>query len=79
MAVNFYRDVYCLLGLPFDSVTMESALRRVRGAARSRTQYRVATANLNWLIACQSDRRFRESGIVSNLVTADGMPVAWMA
>ena len=79
MAVDFHRDVYCLLGLPFDAVDMAGAVQRVRDAAAHRTPCFVSTANLNWLIGCHNDSQFRNSGISSDLITADGMPVVWIA
>jgi len=60
---DFDRDIYCLLGLPFDAVNMAGAVRRVSKAAGQRTPCYLSTPNLNFLIACQTDSRFRESVI----------------
>lgn len=77
--VNFNRDVYCLLGLPFDAVTMEGAVERIRRAMSDRQRCFLSTPNLSFLIGCLSDRGFRNSVINSDLSVADGMPLVWMA
>ncbi len=77
--VDFDRDVYCLLGLPFDAVNMTDAIRIVRSAATHRTSCFISTPNLNFLIGCRSDRQFRASVINSDLSIADGMPLVWIA
>lgn len=76
---DFDRNVHCLLGLPFDAMDMAEAVRRVREAAAQRTPCFLATPNLNFLIACQTDSKFRESVINSDLSLADGMPLVWIA
>lgn len=77
--VDFNRDVYCLLGLPFDAVTMAEAVGRVRCAASDRQRYFLSTPNLSFLIGCLADCGFRDSVINSDLSVADGMPLVWMA
>ncbi|MGY3451453.1 WecB/TagA/CpsF family glycosyltransferase [Bradyrhizobium sp. USDA 4353] len=73
------RDVYCVLGVPVDAIGMRGVLRRIRDAARRKTRLLISTPNLNFLVASQSDRSFRESLILSDLCTVDGMPVVWIA
>jgi N-acetylglucosaminyldiphosphoundecaprenol N-acetyl-beta-D-mannosaminyltransferase len=75
----FERDVHCLLGLPFDAIDMAGAVRRVRSAAETRQRVFISTPNLNFVIGCRSDARFRDSVIHSDLSVADGMPVVWVA
>lgn len=77
--VDFNRDVYCLLGLPFDAVTMAEAVTRVRRATSDRQRYFLSTPNLSFLIGCLADSGFRDSVINSDLSVADGMPLVWMA
>ena len=79
MAVDFHRDVYGLLGLPFDAVDMAGTVQRVRAAVASRTPCLISTANVNFIVGCRADRSFRDSVIVSDLSVADGMPVVWIA
>ena len=64
--VNFYRDVYCLLGLPFDAVDMEGAVQRVRDAATHHTSCFISTPNLNFPTGCREDSPFRKSSILCN-------------
>jgi N-acetylglucosaminyldiphosphoundecaprenol N-acetyl-beta-D-mannosaminyltransferase len=76
---DFDRDVYCLLGLPFDAVSLAQAVQRLRNAAEWREPCFLSTPNLNFLIGCQTDAAFRDSVINSDLSVADGMPLVWMA
>jgi N-acetylglucosaminyldiphosphoundecaprenol N-acetyl-beta-D-mannosaminyltransferase len=76
---DFDRNVYCLVGLPFDAVDMHNTLSIIRSAAKNQTRCFLSTPNLNFLIASRSDAAFRNSVIQSNLVVADGMPLIWMA
>ena len=39
----------------------------------------ISSANLNYLVASRSDTEFRESLLLSDLCTADGMPIVWIA
>lgn len=76
---DFDRDVYCLMGLPFDAVDMSAAVRRVRDAARKGERCFLSTPNLNFLIGCRRDPVFRDSVVHSDLSIADGMPLVWIA
>lgn len=76
---DFYRDVYCLFGLPFDAVSLPEAVCKVRKAAQTQTRLFLSTPNLNFLIASQTDAAFRDSVIHSDLSVADGMPIVWLA
>lgn len=73
------REVICLFGLPFDVVTMDETVRRVRDAVRVRQRLFLSTPNLNFLIGCQHDAAFRQSVIDSDLSIADGMPLVWIS
>jgi N-acetylglucosaminyldiphosphoundecaprenol N-acetyl-beta-D-mannosaminyltransferase len=73
------REVYCILGMPVDAIGMQAALRRIESAAAGRAPFLISTPNLNSLVISQLDRDFRESLILSNLCTADGMPIIWIA
>jgi len=79
VAIDFQRDVYCLLGLPIDAVDAPEAIRRIRDAAHRRNPCFLSTPNLNFLIGCRSDSQFRDSVINSDLSIADGMPLVWVA
>jgi N-acetylglucosaminyldiphosphoundecaprenol N-acetyl-beta-D-mannosaminyltransferase len=76
---DFDRDIWCLLGLPFDSVDMQQAVESVRQSAADKSPCFLSTPNLDFLIASQSDPDFRRSVINSDLSIADGMPLIWVA
>jgi N-acetylglucosaminyldiphosphoundecaprenol N-acetyl-beta-D-mannosaminyltransferase len=78
-AIDFDRNVYCIAGLPIDAIDMQTAVEKVRHAARSKTRCVIATPNLNFVISAQADAEFRESIIGSDLCLADGMPLVWIA
>lgn len=76
---NFMREVHCILGLPFDSMSMSDALDYVRDAAKQKKSCIVATPNLNFIVASRNDSEFRASIIKCDLSIADGMPIIWIA
>jgi N-acetylglucosaminyldiphosphoundecaprenol N-acetyl-beta-D-mannosaminyltransferase len=73
------REVYCILGMPIDAIGMVSCLRRIRAAAASKVPFLVSTANLNFLTNSGHDFAFRESLFLSDLCTADGVSIVWIA
>jgi N-acetylglucosaminyldiphosphoundecaprenol N-acetyl-beta-D-mannosaminyltransferase len=77
--VDFGRDVHTLLGLPFDAVTLDAAVERVRQAAQQRRPLFLTTPNINFVIAAQKDSAFRDSVIHSDLSVTDGMPLVWLS
>lgn len=76
---DFQRNLHCLLGLPFDAVTLEQSAEQIRQAAFNGTPCFFSTPNLNFLIAARSNEPFRQSVIHSDLSLADGMPIVWLA
>ena len=50
-----------------------------KSAAAGRTAFLISTANLNFLVNSQLDRDFRESLLLSDLCTADGMSIILIA
>jgi N-acetylglucosaminyldiphosphoundecaprenol N-acetyl-beta-D-mannosaminyltransferase len=79
MRPDFNREVHCILGLPFDAVSMSDAVQLIQHAASSHLPCFFSTPNLNFLIGCQSDTAFRNSVINSDISIADGMPIVWYA
>ena len=73
------RDAYCILGLPIDAIDMPTLLCRIDVAAASRTPFLISTPNLNFLVNSRADPEFRESILDSDLCSADGMPIVWIA
>ena len=79
LPVDLTRNVYCLLGLPIDAVDMEAALRCVQLAASRRSAFLISTLNVNFVVTSHSDPEFRETILHSDLCTADGLPIIWIA
>ena len=76
---DFDRNVWCLLGLPFDAVSLNETVYKIHNAAKNKTPLFTSTPNLNFLIASQKDKKFRDSVINSDLVVMDGQPLVWLA
>jgi N-acetylglucosaminyldiphosphoundecaprenol N-acetyl-beta-D-mannosaminyltransferase len=76
---DFDRPLHMILGLPFDAVSMQDVVARLRAVPVSRARCFLSTPNLNFLIAARSDPDFRQSVFDSDLSLADGMPIIWIA
>lgn len=76
---NLDRNVWCLLGLPFDPINLETTVDKVHEAAENKTPCFISTPNLNFLIASQKDEKFRDSVINSDISIADGKPLVWIS
>ena len=76
---DYSRGVHCLLGLPFDPVTLDQAVASIRAAVVRRNPCFLSTPNLNFLIAGQTNVAVRNSVVRSDLSLADGMPIVWLA
>src|SRR4029079_3931124 len=68
-----------VLGIPIDNLDITAALNKIRIAAATRRPFLISTANLNFLVTSQVDAEFRASLLLSDLCTADGMPIVWIA
>ncbi len=79
ISTDFQRPVYCILGLPFDAISMEQATAKIIDAARSQQRCFFSTPNLNFSVASLDGGEFRDSVIRSDLSVADGMPLVWIA
>ena len=58
---------------------MHDVLCRIQSAVAARTPFLVSTANLNWLVMGESEPDFRKTMLLSDLCTADGMAIVWIA
>lgn len=76
---DFSRNVWCLLGLPFDAINIDEAVAEILSAAANRQTCFLSTPNLNFLCAAQTDAYFKESVINSDLSIADGFPIVIIA
>lgn len=75
----FKRKLGCVLGLPFDMVTLDEAVSQLQYCCLNRERCFLSTPNLNFAIAARRDNEFYESVVSSDLIVADGMPLVWIA
>jgi N-acetylglucosaminyldiphosphoundecaprenol N-acetyl-beta-D-mannosaminyltransferase len=73
------RQVYCILGVPIDLISMPAVLRHIETAAASDAPFMISTPNLNYLVSSQSDAEFRETLLLSDLCPVDGVPILAIA
>jgi N-acetylglucosaminyldiphosphoundecaprenol N-acetyl-beta-D-mannosaminyltransferase len=76
---DLLREVYCVLGIPIDAIEMPAVLQIIETAAVNAALLVISTTNLNFLVNSQADHQFRESLLQSDLCSADGMPIVWIA
>lgn len=76
---DFQRDLWCVMGLPFDATTEEATYNHLLECIEKRQKCFLTTPNLNFVVAAQSDTAFRKTVIDSDWVIADGMPIIWAA
>lgn len=76
---DFFRNVYCVMGLPIDAMTMDSAVQVLQRARITRDKCFFSTPNLNFVMASHRQPQFRESVCMSQLSLADGMPLVWVS
>ena len=73
------RDIFCILGLPFDTVNLSETSTLINSDIEQKQRCFLTTPNLNFLITAQSDSLFFQSVVDSDLIIADGMPIIWIA
>lgn len=73
------REVWCLLGLPFDKINLTESVEHISQSINNKNKCFLSTPNLNFAIATQSDDAFFQSVLDSDLSVADGMPLIWVA
>jgi len=76
---SLLREVYCVLGVPVDAVSMGEVLYRISEASVSRTPLLISTLNLNFITLASGNFEFKESLLSSDLCTPDGISVILIA
>jgi N-acetylglucosaminyldiphosphoundecaprenol N-acetyl-beta-D-mannosaminyltransferase len=76
---DLLRNVFCVQGIPIDAISMSSVLHEIETAAAANAPFLISTPNINFLAKAQTDRDFLTTLLFSDLCTADGVPVAWIA
>lgn len=79
IARDLKRNVWTIMGLPFDCTTEQETTDQLIGAMLKEERCFFTTPNLNFAITAQNDSQFRDSVINSDWVVADGMPLIWIA
>ncbi len=73
------RDVHALLGLVFDRIDLDGAVRHIRLCVATRRPCFLSTPNVNFVAAAAHEREFRGSVLRSDLSVADGFPIVLAA
>ncbi len=76
---DFNRDVYCLLGIPVDNLTVESTKKRFRSKTERNEATVWSTINVNWVVQSSRSLEFRKAIINSDIITLDGRPLLWIS
>jgi N-acetylglucosaminyldiphosphoundecaprenol N-acetyl-beta-D-mannosaminyltransferase len=76
---DFDRDVWCVLGLPIDRMSLAEAVVAVESCARAGRRLSFVTPNVNWLVRALRDPAARMEVLNADLSLADGLPVVLIA
>ncbi|MEM9571203.1 MAG: WecB/TagA/CpsF family glycosyltransferase [Pseudomonadota bacterium] len=79
MSQAFDRDVWAIMGMPLDNVSLEEAAQRVEHAVVTRDRLSFVTPNVNWFVRALKDERAMRQIINADLSLADGAPIVWLA
>lgn len=66
-----------ILGVPFDPVTIDSAIARISDMIGSRRPAYVVTPNVDFLVQARRDAELRRILLEAPLVLCDGKPLVW--
>ena len=75
MMSAFDRDVWAIMGMPLDNVTLDEAARLVERAVETRQRLSFVTPNVNWMVRALKDEAAMRQIINADLSLADGAPV----
>jgi N-acetylglucosaminyldiphosphoundecaprenol N-acetyl-beta-D-mannosaminyltransferase len=73
------RDVHALLGLVFDRIDLDGAVRHIQRCVAARRPCFLSTPNVNFVAAAAHEGEFRGSVLRSDLSVADGFPIVLAA
>jgi N-acetylglucosaminyldiphosphoundecaprenol N-acetyl-beta-D-mannosaminyltransferase len=68
-----------ILGVPFDHLTLEEAVRRVEAMIASTQPHYLVTANVDFLVQARHDVELRRILAEADLVLCDGTPLVWVS
>ena len=72
---DFDRNVWCVLGLPVDMATIDSAIGEISMSARDRRRLSFVTPNVNWLVRAWREPGARREILDADLSLLDGAPL----
>ena len=72
-------DTVAVLGVPFNNVTMDEAVKIIEEKIDGGGVHQVATANVDFLMHAIHDQELRNILCSCSLVVPDGMPILWSA
>ncbi|MBV8673012.1 MAG: WecB/TagA/CpsF family glycosyltransferase [Acidobacteriaceae bacterium] len=76
---GFISNSVAVLGVPFNNVTMDEAVRIIEEKIESGGCHQVATANVDFLMNAIHDPELQNILCSCSLVVPDGMPILWSA
>lgn len=76
---DFDRNVWCVLGLPVDISTIDSAVGDLEVSIRDKRRLSFVTPNVNWLVRAWNDAGARKEVIDADLSLIDGAPLLAIA
>jgi len=79
IARDFNRELFCLLGLPADNLTLDATKALLRDKTQQQGNIILSTINVNWVAQSWRDPSFRAAILNSDLVTLDGKPLVWLS
>lgn len=68
-----------LLGVPFDRLTLEGAVKEIDGMIQSGRPHYVVTANVDFLVQAMHDIELRRILLGAQMVLCDGTPLVWVS
>ena len=66
-----------ILGVPFDPVTLASAVNRIEAMIEARLPRYVVTPNVDFLVQARRDAELHQILMQADLVLCDGKPLVW--
>ena len=76
---DFARDVWCILGIPFDNYSMEDVCNVMDDRIAQGNQCVLSTPNLDWVSMSLRDSDFKKTIINSDVSVIDGTPIFWVS
>jgi N-acetylglucosaminyldiphosphoundecaprenol N-acetyl-beta-D-mannosaminyltransferase len=72
-------DRISILGCPFDVVSLDETLERIRMAVRSGDRLQIVPGNVDFVMKARRDHSFQDVLRSSDIIVPDGVPIVWSA